>query len=134
MESNDSNLKRKAAINYFTDALDDSTFEKPFYILDGLGYETFNYLRYFIVAKDYKVLENILYSPSPTSRQFTALTFRYLKHHNNYKPKSEINVRMNEILANPKIIESGVISCWINKFEHDKYDVDKNFEEYLITQ
>lgn len=134
LESKDSNIKRDVAINYFTDALEGSTFEKPFYILDGLGHETFNHLRYFIVVKDYDALENILYTSSPTSRQFAALTLRYLTQNSDYKPKSDVKVRMDEILANPKIIESGIISCRINKFEHDKYDVDKNFEEYLITQ
>lgn len=134
LESDDSNLKRKGAINYFTDALTGSTFEKPFYILNGLGNETFNNLRYFIVANDYKALEDILFSPSPTSRQFAALTLRYMKHNNNYKPKSEIELRLNETLANPKVIESGVISCWVNKFEYDRYDISKNFEQYLIAE
>lgn len=134
LESDDSNSKRKEAINYFTDVLTGSTFEKPFYILNGLGNETFNNLRYFIVVNDYDALENILFSPSPTSRQFAALTLRYLKQKNNYKPKLEVESRINETLLNPKLIESGVISCWVNKFDYDKYDVDKNFEQYLITE
>lgn len=134
LESDDSNLKRKEAINYFTDTLTGSTFEKPFYILNGLGNETFNNLRYFIVANDYEALENILFSASPTSRQFAALTLRYLKQKSNYKPKSEVASRMNETLANPKVIESGIISCWVNKFDYDRYDVDKNFALYLVTE
>jgi hypothetical protein len=134
IESYDTNVKRKESINYFADVLSGGTFQKPFYILNGLGNETFNNLRYFILTKDYKSLEEILFSPSPTSRQFAALTLRYMKNKYNYKPNKNANIRINEILANPKIIFSGILSCYINKFEYDKYDVDKNFEEYLISE
>jgi len=132
--SNDSNNKRKSAINYFTDNLEGGTFKEPYYILLGLGSETFDYLRYFIVGKDYKAMEDLLYSPSPTSRLFAAETIIYMQKHYKYKPSKEHKSRINEILTNAKPIKSGIVSCWLNKFGYDYYDVDKNFEEYLLNQ
>jgi hypothetical protein len=134
LESADTNYRRRQAINYFTDVMTGGTFTKPFYITFGLGSETFNNLRYFIVNKDYQALESILFSPSPTSRLFAARTLLYLKEKSGYSPNSNTNQRISEIMANAKVISSGILSCWINKFDYDYYDIVKDFENLLMTQ
>ncbi|HSC53297.1 MAG TPA: hypothetical protein VLC98_06755 [Phnomibacter sp.] len=134
LESADTNYRRRQAINYFTDVMTGGTFEKPFYITFGLGSETFNNLRFFIVNKDYEALESILFSPSPTSRLFAARTLVYMQDKFAYKPNVPINKRMKEVLTNAKLISSGILSCWINKFSYDYYDIVKDFEHLLMTQ
>ena len=134
IESADTNSRRRHAINYFTDVMTGGTFTKPYYITFGLGSETFNNLRYFIVNKDYAALESILFSPSPTSRLFAARTLLYMKDKYSYRPDSKTNQRISEVMANAKLISSGILSCWINKFDYDYYDIVKDFESLLMTQ
>lgn len=134
LESVDTNYRRRQAINYFTDVMTGGTFQKPFYITFGLGSETFNNLRFFIVNKDYKALESILFSPSPTSRLFAARTLVYMQDKFGYRPPIETDKRMKEVLKDAKLISSGILSCWINKFEYDYYDIVKDFENLLATQ
>lgn len=134
LESADTNYRRRQAINYFTDVMTGGTFTKPYYITFGLGSETFNNLRFFIVNKDYQALESILFSPSPTSRLFAARTLLYLKEKSGYSPDSKTNQRINEVMANAKVISSGILSCRINKFDYDYYDIVKDFENLLMTQ
>ena len=132
--SADTNYRRRQAINYFTDVMTGGTFTKPYYITFGLGSETFNNLRYFIVNKDYAALENILFSPSPTSRLFAARTLVYMKDKFSYKANSKTNQRISEEIKNAKLISSGIVSCWINKFNYDYYDIVKDFDNLLMTQ
>jgi hypothetical protein len=134
IESADTNYRRRQAINYFTDVMTGGTFTKPYYITFGLGSETFNNLRYFIVNKDYAALENILFSPSPTSRLFAARTLLYLKDKSGYSSNEVTDKRLKEVLKDAKPISSGILSCWINKFEYDYYDIVKDFEQLLMTQ
>ncbi|SHN34423.1 hypothetical protein [Chitinophaga sp. CF418] len=134
LESADTNYRRRQAINYFMDVMTGGTFGKPFYIMFGLGSETFNNLRFFIVNKDYNALESILFSPSPTSRLFAARTLTYMQDKYGYKPTSDTYRRMKDVLANAQLIRSGIISCWINKFDYDYYDVVGDFEHLLMTQ
>jgi|GEM_PF-6264270 len=134
LESTDTNYRRRQAINYFTDVMTGGTFTKPFYITFGLGRETFNNLRFFIVNKDYQALESILFSPSPTSRLFAARTLLYLKEKSGYSPDSKTNHRISEVMTNAKVISSGILSCWINKFDYDYYDIVKDFDSLLMTQ
>jgi hypothetical protein len=134
LESADTNYRRRQAINYFTDVMTGGTFEKPFYITFGLGSETFNNLRFFIVNKDYDALESILFSPSPTSRLFAARTIVYMQDKFGYRPTVETEKRIKDVLKNAKLISSGILSCWINKFEYDYYDIVKDFENLLATQ
>lgn len=134
LESADKNYRRRQAINYFTDVLSGGTFTKPFYITFGLGSETFNNLRFFIVNKDYQALESILFSPSPTSRLFAARTLLYLKEKSGYSPDNKTNQRIDEVMANAKVISSGILSCRINKFDYDYYDIVKDFDNLLKTQ
>lgn len=134
LESADTNYRRRQAINYFTDVMTGGTFEKPFYITFGLGSETFNNLRFFIVNKDYQALESILFSPSPTSRLFAARTLIYMQDKFGYIPTADIDKRIKDVLKNAKLISSGILSCWINKFEYDYYDIVKDFENLLLTQ
>lgn len=134
LESTDTNYRRRQAINYFTDVMTGGTFSKPFYITFGLGSETFNNLRFFIVNKDYQALESILFSPSPTSRLFAARTLLYLKEKFGYNADIKTNQRIREVMANAKLITSGVLSCRIGKFDYDYYDIVKDFENLLKTQ
>lgn len=134
IESADTNDRRRHAINYFTDVMTDGTFIKPYYIASGLGSETFDNLRYFIVNKDYTALESILFSPSPTSRLFAARTLLYMKDKFGYKPGGKTNQRIIEVMANARLISSGTVSCRINKFDYDYYDIIKDFEKLLMTQ
>lgn len=134
IQSNDNNTKRKDAINYFTNIYSGGEFKEPYYILFGLGSQTFDNLRYFIVNKDYEVLEDLLYSPSPTSRLFVARTLLYLKEKSSYLPSEKIEKRTNEILANSELIKSGIVSSWVNKFEYDYFDVVKDYEKLLKTE
>ncbi|MBL7723404.1 MAG: hypothetical protein JNK27_04610 [Chitinophagaceae bacterium] len=134
LESLDTNYRRRYAINYFTDVMTGGTFEKPFYITFGLGSETFNNLRFFIVNKDYQALESILFSPSPTSRLFAARTLIYMQDKFGYMPTADNDKRIKDVLKNAKLISSGILSCWINKFEYDYYDIVKDFESLLATQ
>jgi hypothetical protein len=134
IESNDTNSKRQNAINYFTDIYNGGVFEKPNYITFGLGSETFNNLRYFIVNKDYFALEDLLYSPSPTSRLFAARTLIYVKEKQDYEPTKEIKNRTKEIISNSEPIKSGIISCWVNKFDYDYFDIVKDYEKLLKTE
>ena len=134
LEASDTNYRRKAAINYFTDVLTGGTFTKPFYITYGLGSETFNNLRFFIVNKDYDALESILYSPSPTSRLFAARTLLYMKAKFGYNLNNKTKQRIEDAVANAKLISSGIVSCWINKFDYDYFDIVKDFEHLLMTQ
>ncbi len=134
LESSDANHRRKQAINYFTDALSGSTFAEPYYILFGLGSETFNNLRYFIINKDYDALENILYCPNPTGRLFAARTLLYMQSKYGYIPDNNITERLNDIVSNAHIIRSGILSCWINKFDYDYYDIVKDFDKLLTSQ
>lgn len=133
LESSDTNYRRRQAINYFTDVMTGGTFKKPFYIIFGLGSETFNNLRFFIVNKDYTALESILFSPSPTSRLFAARTLKYMQDKFGYRPTANTDKRMKEVLTTAKLISSGILSCWINKFEYDYYDVVRDFEKLLAT-
>jgi hypothetical protein len=110
------------------------TFTTPYYIADGLGSETFNNLRYFIVNKDYTALETILFSPSPTSRLLAARTLIYMRDKFGYCPGTEINQRIGEVIANARLIRSGTLSCRLNKFDYDYYDIIKDFENFLMTQ
>ncbi|MDB5193756.1 MAG: hypothetical protein JWQ96_3319 [Segetibacter sp.] len=134
IESADTNYQRQQAINYFTDVLTGGTFTKPYYITFGLGSETLNNLRYFIVNKDYNALESLLFCPSPTSRLFCARTLAYMKEKFDYSPDTKISERINEILANAKLLSSGIISCHIGKFEYDYFDIVKDFEQLLMTR
>ena len=134
LESADTNYRRRQAINYFTDVMTGGTFEKPFYITFGLGSETFNNLRFFIVNKDFQALENILFSPSPTSRLFAARTLIYMQDKFGYIPNADNDKRLKDVLKNAKLISSGILSCWVNKFEYDYYDIVKDFESLLATQ
>ncbi|MGI4870275.1 MAG: hypothetical protein ACRYFX_03745 [Janthinobacterium lividum] len=134
ISSQDTNLQRQQAINYFTDVMTGGTFTEPYYVTFGLGSETFNNLRYFIVNKDYDALTSILFSPSPTSRLFAARTLLYMQGKAGYRPDSKINERIKETIAKAKPIRSGILSCWINKFDYDYYDVVNDFEKLLITQ
>ncbi len=132
--SDDTNYRRKQAIDYFTDVMTGGTFTEPYYIMFGLGNETFNHLRYFIVNKDYDALETILFSPSPTSRLFAAITLLYMKDKFGYQPADKTNERIRETMANAQLIRSGILSCWVNKFKFDYFDVVNNFEKYLQTE
>jgi hypothetical protein len=134
IESADTNYRRRQAINYFTDVMTGGTFTTPYYIAFGLGSETFDNLRYFIVNKDYAALESILFSPSPTSRLFAARTLLYMKDKFSYNPGNKTNQRISEVIANGRLIRSGIVSCWINKFDYDHYDIIKDFENLLMTQ
>jgi hypothetical protein len=134
VESNDTNYRRRQALNYFTDVMTGGNFTKPFYITFGLGSETFNNLRYFIVNRDYEALESVLFCPSPTSRLFSARTLVYMKEKFGYKPDTKINQRIHETLQNKQLISSGIISCHIGKFEYDYFDIVNNFEQLLMTQ
>lgn len=126
--------RRQWSIHYFTDVFTGGTFTIPYYISAGLGNRTFDHLRYFIVNKDYAALECILFSPSPTGRLFAARTLMYLKDKFGYLPGKDTDKRMKEVVKNARPISSGVISCWINKFEYDHYDIVKDFEQFLITE
>jgi hypothetical protein len=130
IEFKDENPKRQEVLNYFSDALSGSTFEQPYYLLYGLSSPTLDYIRYLIVAKDFKGLKQLLYSPSPTSRLLAANTLVYLKENNSI----EDNKRINEIIKKGQKIKGGVISCLINKFDYDYYDINKDFEKYLLTE
>jgi hypothetical protein len=130
----DTNERRKNAINYFTDCMTNGVFKSPYYVRFGIGNETFNNLRYFIVNKDYSSLESILFCPNPTSRLFAARALLYIKEKYFYSPTPEISLRMSKEVSNAKMIKSGILSCWIGKFEYDYYDVIKNFETYLLTE
>lgn len=134
IESLDTNVRRRDAINYFTDVLTGGTFKSPYYVTFGLGSETFNHLRYFIVNRDYLALESILYSPSPTSRLFAARTLFYLQEKYNYKPSIETDKRIKTEISNARLISSGILSCWVNKFDYDYYDIVKDFEKLLMTE
>jgi hypothetical protein len=134
IESSDTNYRRRQAINYFTDVMTGGTFTQPYYITFGLGSETFNNLRYFIVNKDYEALESILFSPSPTSRLFAARTLLFMTQKFGYTTDKKANERITETLANAKLISSGVLSCWTNRFSYDYFDIVKNFENLLVTQ
>ena len=134
IESADTNYRRQQAINYFTDVMTGGTFTKPYYITFGLGNETFDNLRFFIVNKDYAALESILFSPSPTSRLFAARTLLYMKDKFAYTPKDKTNQRIIETMANAQLISSGILSCWINKFSYDYFDIVKDFESLLKSQ
>jgi hypothetical protein len=134
IESADTNLRRREAINYFTDVLTGGTFTTPYYVMQGLGDETFNHLRYFIANKDYEALEIILFSPSPTSRLFAARTLLYMQEKSGYMPGDKTDQRIKETIAGAKLISSGILSCWMNKFDYDYYDIVKDFEKLLLTQ
>lgn len=133
LESTDSNVKRNEAISHFMNIMYGGAFEKPFYTFGDLSTE-FDYIRYFIVNKDYEAMETILYSASPTSRLLIAKTIEYMKKHYKYIPSSKINSRIKEVLAGNQTIEGGIVSCWINKFDYDKYDIGNNFTNYLISK
>src|SRR5690606_396847 len=92
-EFKDGNRKRQEVLNYFSDALSGSAFEEPYYLLYGLSYPTFDYIRYLIVAKDFDALSKLLYSPSPTTRLLIANTLLYLK-----VDKKEDKKRIEEII------------------------------------
>ncbi len=134
IESADTNYQRRQAINYFTDVMTGGTFTKPYYITFGLGSETFNNLRFFIVNKDYQALESILFSPSPTSRLFAARTLMYMQEKFGYIATADNDKRIKDILKNAQLIRSGIISCHIDKFEYDYFDIVKDFEQLLMTQ
>jgi hypothetical protein len=134
LESVDTNYRRRAAINYFSDVMSSETFKVPYRITFGLGPETFNNLRYFIVNKDYNALESILFSPSPTSRLFAARTLLYMQDKLGYRPEKKVDNRIKETIAKAQLISSGIISCWLNKFDFDYYNIVKDFEYFLATQ
>ena len=134
IESNDQNYRRKTALNYFVDVYSDGEFREPYYFEYNLGQETFDNIRYFIVNKDYEAMETLLYSISPTSRLLLARTLKYMIEKYNYKPSKSIQERIIEINKNYQLIRSGHLSCWMDKFEYDTYDVEKNFELYLKTE
>ena len=73
-------------------------------------------------------------SVSPTSRLFAARTLLYLKEKSGYSPDGKTNQRISEVMTNAKVINSGILSCWINKFDYDYYDIVKDFENLLMTQ
>lgn len=134
IESIDTNYRRKQALNYFTNIYTGGTFEKPFYILVGLGNETFDHLRYFIVNKDYEALRAVLFSPSPTSRLFAARTLLYMRERFGFHPDKTAVLRIDEALAKGHVITSGVLNCFVGKVDYDYFDVVKNFERYLETR
>ncbi|GAA4051943.1 hypothetical protein [Flavobacterium chungnamense] len=128
------NSKKAEALSYFNDVLHGSKLEEPYYILNGLDSPTFDYIRFFIVSKDFASLKNLIYSPSPTARLLIANTILYLNKNQNFEIDDKLNNRINEIIKTDQKIKSGIISCWINKFEYDFYDVNNNFENYLYTK
>jgi hypothetical protein len=134
IESNDQNFRRKTALNYFVDVYSNGEFREPYYFEYNLGQETFDHIRYFIINKDYDAMETLLYSISPTSRLLFARTLKYMIEKYNYKPSKSIQEKITEINKNTQLIRSGHLSCWIDKFEFDTFDVEKNFELYLKTE
>ena len=134
IESFDTLDKRREAINYFTNVLYYATFGEPFHIDYGLGEKTFDNLRYFIVNKDYPALEDILFSPSPTSRLFAARTLLYMQDKFGYVPPAQSAQRIKETIENAKPVSSGILSCWVGRFSYDYYDVVKDFELFLATK
>ena len=51
-----------------------------------------------------------------------------------YIPNADNDKRIKAVLKNAKLISSGILSCWINTFEYDYYDIVKDFESLLATQ
>lgn len=134
IESNDQNFRRKTALNYFVDVYSNGEFKEPYYFEYNLGQETFDHIRYFIINKDYNAMETLLFSISPTSRLLFARTLKYMIEKYNYKPSKIIKEKITEINKNNQLIRSGHLSCWIDKFEYDTFDIEKNFELYLKTE
>jgi len=131
LESEDSIELKRNAVNYFLDVYSGGEFIKPYYFNYRLGSRTFDHLRYFIVNEDVGALETILFSPSPTSRLLAARTLIYLQERNLYNPSKIIKERIDYSISKSEKIRSGILSCWVGKFEYDYYDIVNNFEEYL---
>ena len=133
IESNDSNIQRRNAINYFMNIMSGGTFKEPYYILEGVSL-TFIYLQYFILNNDYKALESILFSPSPTSRLFAARTLIYMKEKFGYHANKKNKLRIKETIEKAEKIRSGVVSCWSGKFKYDYFDIIKDYDKLLMMQ
>lgn len=135
LESADTNDRRREAINYFTDVMTGSTFESPYYVRYRLGSETFDNLRYFIANNDYQALESILFSPGTTSRLLAARTLLHMQEKFGYKPGTDIEKTMKEVLRNAELIQSGAYGgCLLPNIKPEYYDVVKDFESLLRTE
>lgn len=134
LEIEDNNTKRKDVFDFFSDVLSGSPLQQPFYILNGIGYPTFDLIRYLIVLNDIDALKKLIYSPSPTARLLIANTLKHIEKKQKIDLDRKDNQRIAEILKNSEKIKGGVISCWVGKFGYDYYDVTNNFEEYLLTK
>lgn len=134
LEINDKVVKKREVFSFFTDVLSGSTFKKPFYILHGLDYPIFDYIRYFVVLNDIETLQRLIYSPSPTARLLIANALIYLEKKGRVKIEKKASLRIKEILTNSEIVQGGVLSCWSNKFKYDFYDITNNFDKYMIEK
>jgi hypothetical protein len=70
----------------------------------------------------------------PPMKLYCRLTLLYMKDKFGYKPGDKIDERIKETIVAAKPIASGIVSCRINKFDHDYYDIVMDFETLLMTQ
>jgi hypothetical protein len=133
--TNYSNQKDNKALEFFYDYSNSrNLIRQSMHVLNSYWEPAKNHIRYLVENEKYEILEEILNSPIPTGRLFAASALNYLILKCIYEP-SQINTsRINEIIMEGTIIQSGTLSCWIGKFDYDYIDVFNDFEEVVFEK
>ncbi|MEL1245217.1 hypothetical protein AAEO56_13150 [Flavobacterium sp. DGU11] len=83
-------------------------------------------LKYLLEEKKYNIIEKLLFSVNPVGRMYACAALDSVVLHKGYKPDSKIQTQMAIIREGGMRFDSGIISCWVNKFEYDHFDLVKN--------
>ncbi|AWH84259.1 hypothetical protein HYN59_03635 [Flavobacterium album] len=83
-------------------------------------------LKYLLEKKKYGVIEKLLFSVNPIGRMYACAALDSAILTKSYKPNNKLQMQMSKIREGGMQFDSGIISCWVNKFEYDHHDLIKN--------
>ena len=108
-----------------------SYFMSPMHVTEEYWSPAFGHIRHLVENKKTELLEKLLYSPLASGRVFATSALHYLEENGAYFPGERTNERMQEIKNGGTVFTSGILSCWMNRFEYDYIDVYSNFRKLL---
>jgi hypothetical protein len=125
-------VRRKDAINYFTNVLAGWPPLKHYSSGDNFLTGAFDNLRYFIANNDFGALEQILFSPHLNSRVLAARALIYLRNGKKYQPSEVINQRIDDVISKAEVITTFPMHDYVGETgKSERYDLVNDFEKYL---
>jgi hypothetical protein len=136
--SQDITDRKYEVVSFFANPFMKSQSLQELHVYDDFIPKAFTNVNYLILSKDYSSLENLLYCTNPIGRLFAARALSYLVAKENYMMSEQTVKRVEWIYKKGTVIKSGILSCWIGKYDYTYYDIWKDFElfigsEYSIT-